>query len=228
MSRVDEMKDGETMGAEGAHVAHPVLLSCRDLAEAMEQFDDAVCAVLRVGRSDLRALNLLEDGPLTATALARGLGLTRPAVTALVDRLVAGGFAARVAVPGDRRATAVAVQPATGEAFARVYGPLGKHVSAAIDVLSPPEQATTSAALAMLAGAFRDAGAHVAAGRSDATPPDATPPDATPPDATSPDATPPDGKPCDTAPAGTTPFDAAPYSDPPSAPPLDSHPGGEQ
>jgi DNA-binding MarR family transcriptional regulator len=207
------MKDGETMGAEGARVAHPVLLSCRDLAEAMEQFDDAVCAVLRVGRSDLRALNLLEDGPLTATALARGLGLTRPAVTALVDRLVAGGFAARVAVPGDRRATAVAVQPATGEAFARVYGPLGKHVSAAVDVLSPPEQAAMSAALAMLAGAFRDAGAHVGAGRSDATPPHATPPD---------------GKPCDTARAGTTPFDAAPYSDSPSAPPLDSDPGGEQ
>jgi DNA-binding MarR family transcriptional regulator len=201
------------MGAEGARVAHPVLLSCRDLAEAMEQFDDAVCAVLRVGRSDLRALNLLEDGPLTATALARGLGLTRPAVTALVDRLVAGGFAARVAVPGDRRATAVAVQPATGEAFARVYGPLGKHVSAAVDVLSPPEQAAMSAALAMLAGAFRDAGAHVGAGRSDATPPHATPPD---------------GKPCDTARAGTTPFDAAPYSDSPSAPPLDSDPGGEQ
>jgi DNA-binding MarR family transcriptional regulator len=215
---VDEMKDGETMGAEGARVVHPVLLSCRDLAEAMELFDDAVCAALRVGRSDLRALNLLEDGPLTATALARGLGLTRPAVTALVDRLVAGGFAARVAVPGDRRATAVAAQPATGEAFARIYGPLGERMRGAVDDLPPREQAAMTAALDVLTGAFRDAGAHLAAGGFDAMPPDAARPDATPPD----------GKPCDTAPSGSAPFGAAPYSHSPSVPPLDSDPGGAQ
>jgi len=168
------------MGAEGARVVHPVLLSCRDLAEAMELFDDAVCSALRVGRSDLRALNLLEAGPLTATALSRGLGLTRPAVTALVDRLVAAGFVARVAVPGDRRATSVAVRPATGEAFTRVYGPLGERVRAAMEGLTPQDQAAMSAALDMLTGEFRDAGTQLAGGTSGPAGSDAAPTDPEP------------------------------------------------
>jgi DNA-binding MarR family transcriptional regulator len=145
------------MDAQHERGDHPVLRSCRDLGAAMDRFDEAACAALRVGRSDLRALNLLGDGALTPTALARELGLTRPAVTALVDRLVTAGFVARVAVPGDRRATAVAVQAATGEAFARLYGPLGERVRTAVAALPAPERAALAPALAALAGAFRAA-----------------------------------------------------------------------
>ncbi|MBC8091977.1 MAG: MarR family transcriptional regulator, partial [Pseudonocardia sp.] len=120
-------------------VDSPLLLACRDLARAMDLFDEAACSVLGLGRSDLRALNLLEHGPLGASTLAHQLALTRPAVTALVDRLVAGGYVARVAVPGDRRATAVELRPATWQAFARVYRPLGEQVWSATVGLTESE-----------------------------------------------------------------------------------------
>ena len=142
----------------------PVLLACRELARAMDLFDEAACASLGVGRSDLRALNLLEDGPLRAAELAERLGLTRPAVTALVDRLVAAGLAHRVAVPGDRRATAVALGDATWQAFARVYRPLGERVRTAVEALPPAERAAVGAALDVLTAAFRDARARLGAG----------------------------------------------------------------
>ncbi len=150
------------MSDDDPRAEHPVLQACRDLARAMDLFDEAACAALGVGRSDLRALNLLEHGRLTASALARQLHLTRPAVTALVDRLVAAGFVERVAVAGDRRATAVALTPATWEAFARVYRPLGERVRAAVETLPPEEQAAVGAGLRLLGAAFRDARAQLA------------------------------------------------------------------
>jgi hypothetical protein len=61
----------------------------------MDLFDELAARRLGLGRSDLRALNLLEHGPVSAAALADGLGLTRTSVTALVDRLVLAGYATR-------------------------------------------------------------------------------------------------------------------------------------
>ena len=142
-------------------VDHPVLRGCRELVRSVDLFDEAACAALGVGRSDLRALNLLEDGPVTATGLAQGLALTRPAVTALVDRLAAAGFVERVPVSGDRRATGVALRPATWEAFARVYRPLGLRVHAAVEALPEQEQAALGAALELLAEVFRTARANL-------------------------------------------------------------------
>ena len=85
-------------------------------------------------------------------------------MTALVDRLVAADFVERVAVPGDRRATAVALRPATWVAFARVYRPLGRRVRSTVDVLPVAEQAAMSASLDLLSRAFRDARAHLVDG----------------------------------------------------------------
>ena len=150
------------MTTADAHLHDPLLTACRDLSRAMDMFDETAAAVLGVGRSDLRALNLLEHGPLGATALADQLGLTRPAITSLVDRLVRAGLVARVVVPGDRRATAVELQPATWQAFARVYRPLGERVHAAGAQL--PDCDAVAAALAVLTSAFRDARTHLAAG----------------------------------------------------------------
>jgi DNA-binding MarR family transcriptional regulator len=135
----------------------PLLLACRELGRAMDAFDESACAVLKLGRSDLRALNLLEHGPLTAGTLADRLGLTRPAVTALVDRLVDAGYVRRVSVPGDRRAAAVEIRPATWRAFAKVYRPLGERVSTAAGGLSGARQRALTAAMLVIAAAFDEA-----------------------------------------------------------------------
>jgi DNA-binding MarR family transcriptional regulator len=54
--------------------------------------------------TDLQCLGLLQlNGPMTAGALARSTGLTTSAITAVIDRLERGGFAAREHDPADRR-----------------------------------------------------------------------------------------------------------------------------
>ncbi len=145
-----------------AHLDGPLLHACRDLGRAMDRFDEAACAVLGLGRSDLRALNLLEHGPLGASVLARQLGLTRPAVTALIDRLADVGYVARVAVPGDRRATGVELQPATWKAFAQVYRPLGEQVWAATADLTETDRQAVVTAMTTMTGAFDDVRARMA------------------------------------------------------------------
>jgi DNA-binding MarR family transcriptional regulator len=140
----------------------PLLLACRRVGAAMDLFDDAACAVLGVGRSDLRALNLLEGGPMRQAEVGRRLGLSRAAVTGLVDRLEAAGHVARRRDPGDRRASLVELQPATWKAFARVYRPLGERVQASVDGLTPSERRAAADALDRIAGAFGDARAALA------------------------------------------------------------------
>ena len=109
-----------------------------DIGRAMDLFDEAAAQALRVGRSDLRALNLLEHGPVGATTLADHLGLSRPSVTALVDRLEAAGYVSRVPAPGDRRAVRIELRAATWRAFAEVYRPLGERVHTATEQLPRP------------------------------------------------------------------------------------------
>ena len=94
--------------------------------------------------------------------LARRLGLTRPAVTALIDRLVEAGYVRRVPVPGDRRATGVELMPATWSAFARVYRPLGEHVRTATAHLPDHEQQATAAAMTIIAAAFDEVRSRLA------------------------------------------------------------------
>lgn len=142
------------MQAEDAHPDDPLLLACRRLARAMDLFDEHAARVLGLGRSDLRALNLLEHGPLSAAALADRLRLTRTAITALVDRLVTAGYASRNSDPADRRSISIQLEPATWQAFADVYRPLGQHVQAVTAHLDQRDRDVVIAALSTMGRAF--------------------------------------------------------------------------
>jgi DNA-binding MarR family transcriptional regulator len=142
----------------------PVLLACRELWHAMDLFDEAACRKLQIGRSDLRALNELEAGPLAAATLADRLALSRAAVTALVDRLERAGYVERSQDPDDRRSVKVSLLPATWRAFAGVYRPLGVRVLAATADLTDDELHAVFTALASIAGAFAAQGARMGEG----------------------------------------------------------------
>ncbi len=131
-----------------------LLGACRRLARAVDAFEEAASTGLGVGRSDLRALNLLEHGPLGPSALADALGLSRAAVTALLDRLEAAGYVVRAPAPDSRRAVRVHLQPSTWAAFARVYRPVGERVRAVGDGLGEDERRVATAVLDTLAGTF--------------------------------------------------------------------------
>lgn len=66
-------------------------------------FHAAVATALGMHITDLRALRLLQTHPITATELAKRVGLTGPAVTALIDRLEKWGCVVRERDSDDRR-----------------------------------------------------------------------------------------------------------------------------
>lgn len=146
------------------HPDDPLLLACRDVGRAMDLFDEAACRALAIGRSDLRALNLLEHGALSAATLADRLGLSRASVTALLDRLEAAGFLARTPHPDDRRAVRVELQPPTWRAFTQVYRPLGQRVQAATADLPKNDRQVVIDALQAMVDAFDQARAHLPTG----------------------------------------------------------------
>lgn len=118
---------GERTGAVSARSAddYPRYLA------AVALFHQSAAEASGLSGSDYRASLLLElDGPMTSGELARRLGLSAPATTRLVDRLVALGVAVRHTDPDDRRRTVVAhtgVLPAGLEAVLdTVRGPIGQ------------------------------------------------------------------------------------------------------
>ena len=139
----------------GGRAVHPLLVAVRELGAELEAFDDAAARALGVGRSDLRALNLLEEGPVAAGELAASLSLSSGAVTALVDRLERAGYVGRTADAGDRRRVLVQLRPETYAAFARVYAPCGRAVGSVGDDLGPRSVATARRVLGAVAAAVR-------------------------------------------------------------------------
>jgi DNA-binding MarR family transcriptional regulator len=128
----------------------------------MDLFDEQACRHLGVGRNDLRALNLLEDGPLAAGVLAERLSVTRAAVTALVDRLARDGYVERIPAPEDRRTVLVRLRPETWAAFAGVYRPLGEQVQHSTRRLDEGRRQAVVEALELMAVAFEDGRAALA------------------------------------------------------------------
>jgi DNA-binding MarR family transcriptional regulator len=139
----------------GAVAPHPLLASVRSLADAVDAFDDAAARTLGVARSDLRALNLLEHGPLAAGEMGARLGLTSGSMTAPVDRLVKAGYVVRRPGEGDRRKVVVHLEPATWAAFARVYGPCGRAVATVTGRMPSRQVDAARDALAAVAAAIR-------------------------------------------------------------------------
>lgn len=133
----------------------PLFAAVRTLADVVGGFDEAAARALGVARSDLRALNLLEHGPLAAGEMGAELGLTSGSMTALVDRLVKAGYVSRQAAEDDRRKVMVHLEPATWAAFARVYGPCGEAVSAVAGQLPPRQVTAARDVLAAVASAIR-------------------------------------------------------------------------
>ena len=103
----------------------------RDVGRAMQAyqrstqaFDDEVGRVLGVNPVDLRCLDWLTEGPMTASRLAEATGLSAGATTSMIDRLERKGFVRRRRGEGDRRQVMVEF---TDEGIRRVgelYGPL--------------------------------------------------------------------------------------------------------
>lgn len=88
-------------------------------------FDSLAAAHLGVNETDLRCLNIIENGDgISAGTLAAQSGLSAGAVTGVIDRLERTGLARRVPDPSDRRRVRLEVTAAFYRSAERIWGPL--------------------------------------------------------------------------------------------------------
>jgi DNA-binding MarR family transcriptional regulator len=69
---------------------------------------------------------LMQEGPMTAGDLAKRLSLTTGAVTGVIDRLEAAGFARRTADPHDRRKVVVNLNAKKLKRLGKTYESMGE------------------------------------------------------------------------------------------------------
>jgi DNA-binding MarR family transcriptional regulator len=91
---------------------------------SVQAFDDSVGRHLGLNPADLRCLDWLTDGPLTAGQLSQATGLRPAATTALIDRLVAKGYLRRVPAARDRRRVLVELTENGASRTWACYGPM--------------------------------------------------------------------------------------------------------
>ena len=89
-----------------------------------QAFDDEVGRVLDLNPVDLRCLDWLTEGPLSASRLAEATGLSAAATTAMIDRLEKKGFVRRRKHETDRRQVLVEMTDAGQARTWALYGPL--------------------------------------------------------------------------------------------------------
>lgn len=90
-------------------------------------FDDAVALFAGVNRTDTRVIDLVQRaGRMTAGEIATAARLSSGAVTAVIDRLEAAGFARRVRDPNDRRRVLVEITDELDRAMEPVFGPVAR------------------------------------------------------------------------------------------------------
>jgi DNA-binding MarR family transcriptional regulator len=87
-------------------------------------FDDEVGRVLDVNPADLRCLDWLTEGPMTASRLAEATGLSAAATTSMIDRLERKGFIRRRRDDRDRRQVMVEYTEDGLRRVGALYGPL--------------------------------------------------------------------------------------------------------
>jgi DNA-binding MarR family transcriptional regulator len=113
--------------------AAELLDELRALSSDFDRLSQAVADRLGLSPTDLLAMDLIaRKGRVTAGELARELNLTTGAITGLVDRLAAAGYARRTSDPDDRRRVLV-VPSAKERRVAELFAPLSAHLRKAVE-----------------------------------------------------------------------------------------------
>ena len=122
---------------------------------AAHEANHAIARRLKLGLTDVQALDHLLARPLGPGELAARLGLRAASATALIDRLEEAGHVERRPHPGDRRRLVIAAtEHAQREAFL-VLRPLIAALEAASDHMSESERRAAARYLARVHDALK-------------------------------------------------------------------------
>ena len=128
----------------------------RDILDVTGEFEAHVGRELDVNPTDLQAMeHLISSGPLSPTELARRLGISTAAVTAVVDRLVAVDHVSRAKHPTDRRGVLVVPAPNSVAKAMSTLMPMIMGIDQVLDDFSAAEQATIAAYLERVLEVYR-------------------------------------------------------------------------
>ena len=128
----------------------------RDILDVTDEFEAPVGRELDVNPTDLQAMeHLISSGPLSPTELARRLGISTAAVTAVVDRLVAVDHVSRAKHPTDRRGVLVVPAPNSVAKAMSTLMPMIMGIDRVLDDFSAAEQATIAAYLERVLEVYR-------------------------------------------------------------------------
>jgi DNA-binding MarR family transcriptional regulator len=108
---------------------------------ATDGFDDMVGRRLGLNPTDLRCLDWLTEGVMTAGELSQAIGLSTAATTTLLDRLEEKGYIERRRDSTDRRKVVVALTPHGQEQLFELYGPLAEEGGSLLEQFSNDELA---------------------------------------------------------------------------------------
>ncbi|MBB5749590.1 MarR family transcriptional regulator [Micrococcus sp. TA1] len=124
---------------------------------------------MRMGETDLVALRFLLRATRTGKVvrqrdLAEALEISKPSVSALVDRLIRDGYVQRVAHPDDRRSVAIEPTQKTDEEVRSTLGVMHRRMLAAAESLTTEELAVVARFLTELTRSVEDVADDVDAG----------------------------------------------------------------
>lgn len=110
---------------------------------AYDRFHDAVAGYLKINRTDLRCLDLLDlRGRLTAGELSAATGLSTGSVTVMLDRLERAGYVRRLRDPGDRRRVYAEPTELAAKYGTEIYAPLTAQAAPLYDRFTEDQLAT--------------------------------------------------------------------------------------
>lgn len=157
-----ETPPGPAAGPEPRRAVDGVLDRIREMSSAVQGYTDGVARHLGVHRTDLTAMGVVAQETRqgrcpTAGDLARALGLSRPAVTAVLDRLERVGHVARGRDGVDRRRLVLRLTPHATTVSRGLFTPLSDHLRSALESYDDAELDLVERVLEDLVEAARDA-----------------------------------------------------------------------
>lgn len=129
----------------------------RSYVSAQLLWGHRVATALGLSLPEFAALNLIDlEGPATTGRVAEVTGLSAPATTRLVDRLVARGFVERVPDGADRRRVLVARTEAWTQEIDRMVEPHRVAMRGVLADFDPSERAVIRRYLEGMGGALTE------------------------------------------------------------------------
>lgn len=154
-----ETQDGAAPPRSSDDAIENAVGATRALATALDLVDHVAAGQLGIGRSDLRILDALSrhEDSLSAGELAEQVGLSRPALSAALNRLEKRNFVNRQMHPSDRRSVVVSATPAVQAQLTKLFTAVHEQVYGVLAELKPSDLRTVTSVVTQLTSAIQAA-----------------------------------------------------------------------